>query len=155
MADILISWFLDVISRTSRNFVLLKFNTSKVLSLRVQIGTKKDPYSFSQYFETLLFYQIFLSPKVIRCAIITYKQGIYELPHELPNELRLRILENQEISGKCLNFIQRNPSVLCLVSAIFYRIFIFSPNDSPSKTMKNVFYLLRNKILIKNSGHKL
>ena len=26
-----------------------------------------------------------------------------------------------------------------LVSAIFYQIFIFSPNDSPSKTMKNVF----------------
>ena len=29
---------------------------------------------------------------------------------------------------------------LKLVSAIFYQTFIFSPNDSPSKTMKNVFY---------------
>ena len=29
-----------------------------------------------------------------------------------------------------------------LVSAIFYQIFIFSPNGSPSKTMKNVFYLI-------------
>ena len=28
---------------------------------------------------------------------------------------------------------------LKLVSAIFYQICIFSPNDSPSKTMKNVF----------------
>ena len=28
------------------------------------------------------------------------------------------------------------------VSAIFYQIFIFSPNDSPSKTMKNVFYFI-------------
>ena len=27
-----------------------------------------------------------------------------------------------------------------LVSAIFYQMFIFSPKDSPSKTMKNVFY---------------
>ena len=27
-----------------------------------------------------------------------------------------------------------------LVSAIFYQIFIFSPKDSPLKTMKNVFY---------------
>ena len=26
-----------------------------------------------------------------------------------------------------------------LLSTIFYQIFIFSPNDSPSKTMKNVF----------------
>ena len=25
---------------------------------------------------------------------ITYKHGIYELPHELPNDLRLRVLGN-------------------------------------------------------------
>ena len=29
-----------------------------------------------------------------------------------------------------------------LVSAIFYQILIFSPNDSPSKTVKNVFYFI-------------
>ena len=28
-----------------------------------------------------------------RCAIITYNNGIYELPRDLPNDLRLRILE--------------------------------------------------------------
>ena len=33
-------------------------------------------------------------------------------------------------------------SILNLVSAIFYQIFIFSPNDSPSKTMKSVFYVI-------------
>ena len=44
--------------------------------------------------------------KVKRCTIITYKHGISELPHELPNELRLRILGNYEISGKCLNPIE-------------------------------------------------
>ena len=37
-----------------------------------------------------MFYQIFLSPQVKRYAIITYKHGIYELPHELPKNLRLR-----------------------------------------------------------------
>ena len=37
-----------------------------------------------------MFYQIFLSPQVKRRAIITYKHGIYELPHELPNDLRLK-----------------------------------------------------------------
>ena len=37
-----------------------------------------------------MFYQIFLSPQVKRWVIITYKDGIYELP----NDLRLRILEN-------------------------------------------------------------
>ena len=37
-----------------------------------------------------MFYQTFLSLEVKRCAIITYKHGIYELSHELPNDLRLR-----------------------------------------------------------------
>ena len=31
---------------------------------------------------------------------------------------------------------------LKLLSAIFYQIFIFAPNDSPLKTMKNVFYFI-------------
>ena len=31
---------------------------------------------------------------------------------------------------------------LKLVSAIFFQIFIFSPNNRPSKTMKNVFYFI-------------
>ena len=39
-----------------------------------------------------MFYQIFLSPQVKRCAIVTYKHGIYELPQELPNDLRLGIV---------------------------------------------------------------
>ena len=41
---------------------------------------------------------MFLSPQVKRCAIIIYKHGINELPHELPqgfaNDLRLTILGN-------------------------------------------------------------
>ena len=41
-----------------------------------------------------MFYQILLSPQVKRCVIITYKHSIYEFPHELPNDLRLRILGN-------------------------------------------------------------
>ena len=41
-----------------------------------------------------MFYQFFLSPQVKRWAIITYKHGIYELPHELPNDLRLWKLGN-------------------------------------------------------------
>ena len=41
-----------------------------------------------------MFYKIFPSPQEKRCAIITYKHDIYELPNELPNNLRLRILGN-------------------------------------------------------------
>ena len=63
-------------------------------------------------------YQTFLSPKVKRCAIITYKYGIYELPYELPNDLRLNIIfadggaqcphkkKKDLISEKCLNPIE-------------------------------------------------
>ena len=46
------------------------------------------------FWDFLLFYQIFLSPQVKQCAIISYKHGIYELPNELLNDLKLRILEN-------------------------------------------------------------
>ena len=41
----------------------------------------------------MMFYQIFLSPQVKRWAIITYKHGTYELPHDLPNVL-LILAEN-------------------------------------------------------------
>ena len=45
-----------------------------------------------------MFDQIFLSPQEKQIVIISNKHDIYELPHELPNDLRLRILENQEIT---------------------------------------------------------
>ena len=51
-----------------------------------------------------MIYQIFLSPKVKRRAIITYKHGIYVLPDELPNDLVFRVLGNKKISVNCLNF---------------------------------------------------
>ena len=37
---------------------------------------------------------------------------------------------------------------LKLVSTILYQILIFSPNDSPSKTMKNVFYFIEKALFI-------
>ena len=45
-------------------------------------------------------YQVFLSPQVKRSPIISNKQSLYEFTHELPNNLRLRILGNYEKSGK-------------------------------------------------------
>ena len=41
-----------------------------------------------------MFYPIFLSPQVKRWVTITHKQGIYKLPNELPNDLRLKKLGN-------------------------------------------------------------
>ena len=40
------------------------------------------------FWDFLMFYQIFLSPEVKWIVIISNKNGIYELPHELPNNLR-------------------------------------------------------------------
>ena len=48
----------------------------------------------------LILYQICFSPQVKRSAIISYKHSIYELPHKLLNNLRLRKLGNYERSGK-------------------------------------------------------
>ena len=39
-----------------------------------------------------MFKKIFVSPQVKRIVIISNKHGIYVLPHELPNDLRLRTL---------------------------------------------------------------
>ena len=39
-----------------------------------------------------MLYQIFLSPQVNRSAIISNTQGVYELPYELLNDVRLRKL---------------------------------------------------------------
>ena len=49
---------------------------------------------FIIFWKFLMFNQILLSPQVKRWAIITYKHGIHELCHELPNDLRLSILGN-------------------------------------------------------------
>ena len=43
-----------------------------------------------------MYYQIFYSQQVKQYAIITYKHDIYELPHELPNNIKLRILGNRK-----------------------------------------------------------
>ena len=84
-----------------------------------------------------MFYQIFLSPQVKRWSIITYNHGIYELPHELPNDLRFRILGNQEISEKCLNLIESCPSAQ---SPLQKETFV----NTSRKLLKNKNYTFRN-----------
>ena len=65
---------------------------------------------FIIFWDFLTFYQIFVSQNVKRCAIITYKHSIYELSYKQSNYLRLRILENQEVWRKCVNFIESQRS---------------------------------------------
>ena len=58
------------------------------------------------FWDFLMFYQIFLSLQVRQSTVISNKQGVYELPHELPNNVRLRIFINKEKSGKSGNKLE-------------------------------------------------
>ena len=53
-----------------------------------------------------MFYQIFHSPQVKRCVIITYIHGIYELPHDLTD---LRKLGNIRKESKLHGMIAQCP----------------------------------------------
>ena len=44
------------------------------------------------FWDFLVFYQILLSPQVKENVIITNKHVIYKLPHELHNDIRMKIL---------------------------------------------------------------
>ena len=46
------------------------------------------------FLDFLILYKIFFSPQMIQTVVISDKNGIYELPRELRNNLRHRILGN-------------------------------------------------------------
>ena len=46
------------------------------------------------FWDILMFDKIYVLPQAKRIVIISNKHGIYELPHELPSDLRLRTLGN-------------------------------------------------------------
>ena len=66
--------------------------------------------------------QIFLSPQVKKSVIIRNKHCIYDLPHELPNDLRLKKLENNWIVSKLHILL---PSAQC-----FYQNFVSTSKNS-------------------------
>ena len=59
-----------------------------------------------------MFYQIFLSPQKKQSAIISNKDGIYELPHKLPSDLRHRKLGNTNKISKIHEMIAWCPVFL-------------------------------------------
>ena len=93
-------------NKTTSSFQARALNTGGIYTVFVIKPTLffETAIIFIIFWDFLMFYQIFLSPQVKLCAIITYKHGMYEFPHELPINLKLRILGNQETSGKFLNF---------------------------------------------------
>ena len=51
-----------------------------------------------------------MSQTYVKIFVYSSISSIYELPHELLNDLRLRILGSEEMSGKLHNFIELLPS---------------------------------------------
>ena len=90
-----------------------------------------------------MFYQIFLSPQVKRSAIISNKHGIYGLSHELPNVLRLRILE------QILEWIVANTShILTLASwFIILKLIFFIKSFPLLAILQKAWIPNRNKLL--------
>ena len=58
----------------------------------------------------LIFYKIILSLQVKQGVIISNENGIYQLPYEFPNDLKLKMSGNQEILGKSQNCLKLQPS---------------------------------------------
>ena len=67
---------------------------------------------FIIFSDILMFSQIFLSLQVKRSAIISNKDGIYELPHELLNDLRFRVLGLILILGWILGGFEEQSQIL-------------------------------------------
>ena len=85
--------------------------------------------SFHYFIVTFFFFSLFRFCSVLKFEYYNEKKFDYYIEYytEYYNE-------NFEI------LVLKSP--LNFVSAIFYQIFIFSPNDSPSKTMKSVLYFI-------------
>ena len=72
--------------------------------------------------------------------MMTQKHPIYQNNEQTS----LKNKEVEPVEPLQMNIYQSNTyrKDLNVVSAIFYQIFVFSQNDSPLKTMKNVFYFI-------------
>ena len=73
-------------------------------------------------------------PQVKRYLISSITNYVNELPHVLPNDLRLRILENQEILEKCQILVQTQPNA----QPSFQKLNV---NNSFQKTRKIRYYI--------------
>ena len=54
----------------------------------------------------------------------------------------------RKVWDKGLLYEVKSMGILMFVCAIFYQIFIFSPNDSPSKNIKSFFYLIEKALFV-------
>ena len=88
-----------------RNWLLLHVEQYKTV-VEEQISSENSCIITIILWDVWMFYQIFLSPQVKRSTNISNKKGVYELPHELPNDLKRMILWNKEKSEKSQNLLE-------------------------------------------------
>ena len=65
---------------------------NKNIKIKKNKRKRKLQTIMAKFWDILMFDQILLSPQVKGSMIINNKHGMYELPHNLPEDLRLRIL---------------------------------------------------------------
>ena len=88
---------------------------------------------FSSVFENAI-KSLNISPRNLTLGDTTnFSNPLETATKKFENNLSVQIIKEHICVDQEFDFEQ-----LKLVSTIFYQIFIFSPNDSPSKTMKNV-----------------
>ena len=71
--------------------------------MRSLLLLRSSIYCYFHFHNVLRLFDVlpyFLFTQVKRCAIVTYKHDIYELPYELPKDLRLRMLGNARKESK-------------------------------------------------------
>ena len=82
-----------------------------IIALRRQLRRVWIRYFYNHLHDILWLVDVllnFLSPQAKRCGNIAYEHGIYNLPHELPNDLRLWKLGNiRKVSKPCIMIAQR------------------------------------------------
>ena len=83
------------------------------------------------------------SNRMVCCEVwdTWYHNECIELDHTFPHNIAFCFSSlHKEAFPYILQYLCCNINCfLKLVFAVFYQLFIFSPNDSPSKAMKNVF----------------
>ena len=76
----------------------------------------------------------------------SYKIAMNALYHPQSYKIALNALYRPQYYKTAMNVL--STIKLKLVSAIFYQISIFSSNDRPSKSMKNVFYFIEKALFV-------
>ena len=73
--------------------LIYKRNTRGTLIKNLEYSSLRNHLLQTTFSDFLMLVQIFLAPQAKRRAVIGTKHDIYELPHELPIDSRLCILE--------------------------------------------------------------